>query len=78
MRRVVLEAPAFELCPAVPRSVRTLSTHILQQYLEVDSELYAACATEWEARKVPAAVVMKGVTGTTNGGMQGAAHKPAR
>jgi hypothetical protein len=42
---------------AVRRSVRTLSTHVLQLYLEVDSELYASCAQAWEASRKPNAKI---------------------
>ncbi len=35
------------------RAVRTISTHILQQYLELDPELYAKCAETWEAEHGP-------------------------
>ncbi len=39
------------------RAVRTISTHILQQYLELDPELYAKCAEAWEANHGPVKAV---------------------
>jgi hypothetical protein len=65
--RCVYIMPEDLLCVFLHRSVRTLSTHVLQLYLEVDSELYATCAQAWEASRGSNAKITAGMGSPTKG-----------
>jgi hypothetical protein len=38
-------------CVRTGSSVRTISAHVLQQYMEHDPELYSLCVAQWDAHQ---------------------------
>ena len=66
--------------PLACRSVRTISTHILSQYMELDPELYTVCATDWQRKSGKGSDAGNAVGNesktTTGGGRDDAAITP--